>query len=233
MKKLFTSMLMMFGCIAAMSAQSVTLQKGAEGEVTYTSGDVIEVKVKEHEISTPDFPYFIWDPELYLLLPKTSTTVTVTVSSESAVQFCGGDGNCQMTSPGKPVEKKIALTSGKPEALQIEIMDMGGAIADDEEMTATLTVASLTKTDTYTIKFLPKNNAGILDMETEANAISVSGRSLTYSFTHPTVLTLYTISGQAAVTRTLNGAGSMSLEALPGGVYIYRAGTQTGKFIVR
>lgn len=231
MKKLFTSMLMMFGCIAAMSAQSVTLQKGAEGEVTYTSGDVIEVKAEKQ--GDEIFSYYKWDPELYLLLPKTSTSVTVTLASESAVQFCGGDGNCQMTGPGKPVEKKIALTSGKPEALQIDILDMAGAIADDEEITATLTVASLTKTDSYTIKFLPKNNAGILDMETEANAISVSGRSLTYSFAKPTVLTLYTISGQAAVTRTLNGAGSMSLEALPGGVYIYRAGTQTGKFIVR
>ncbi|MDE5900711.1 MAG: T9SS type A sorting domain-containing protein [Muribaculaceae bacterium] len=232
MKKLFTSMLMMFGCMAAMSAQSVTLQKGAEGEVTYKSGDVIEVKAED--LSSPEFPYFKWDPELYLLLPKTSTTVTVTLACESTqgVQFCGGS-DCVMTSPGKPVEKKIALTSGKPAPLQIEILDMGGAIADDEEITATLTVASLTKTDSYTIKFLPKNNAGMLDAETEANAISVSGRSLTYSFTHPTVLTLYTISGQAAVTRTLNGAGSMSLEALPGGVYIYRAGTQTGKFIVR
>ncbi|MDE6119909.1 MAG: T9SS type A sorting domain-containing protein [Muribaculaceae bacterium] len=232
MKKLFTSMLMMFGCMAAMSAQSVTLQKGAEGEVTYKSGDVIEVKAEKMGDET--FSYYKWDPELYLLLSNTSTTVTTTLSSESSsVQFCGGDGNCQMTGPGKPVEKKIALTSGKPEALLIDIMDMAGVISDTEEITATLTVATLTKTESYTIKFLPKNNAGMLDAETEANAISVSGRSLTYSFTHPTVLTLYTISGQAAVTRTLNGAGSMSLEALPGGVYIYRAGTQTGKFIVR
>lgn len=231
MKKIFTSMLMMLGCVAGISAQSVTLQKGTDGEVTYKSGDVIEVKAEK--MGDESFSYYQWDPELYLVA-KANMSATVTVSSESSyVQFCGGDGQCVMTSPGKPVEKVIALSGNKAEPMQIDILDMANSIPDDMEITATLTVKALTKTSTYTIKFLPKNNAGILDVEAGANTVSVSGRSLAYNFAQPTVVTLYTISGQAAVNYTLNGAGSLSLDALPGGVYIYRAGSHTGKFVVR
>lgn len=231
MKKFFTSALMMIGCVAAMSAQAYTIQKGANGEETYKPGDVIEVTPVK--MGDENFSYKKWDPELYIM-GKASMSLSTSLSSDYTVQYCGGiPGDCQMTAPGKPVVKTYNMVSGQAQNMLIDVLDMVGAYTDDMEFTATLEVTAVGKTDTYTIKFLSMNGAGLSTVGAAANAVSVSGRSLSYHFSEPTVLTVYTISGQTATARTLTGDGALNLDALPGGVYIYRAGTRTGKFVVR
>jgi hypothetical protein len=89
---------------------------------------------------------------------------------------------------------------------------------------------------TVTLKFIPEAEgaAGIGTVSAAAaSRINVSGKVLHYSFTQPTQVKLYTISGQAAMSRTLNGAGSLNLQGLPAGIYMYRAGKTTGKFMIR
>ncbi len=56
---------------------------------------------------------------------------------------------------------------------------------------------------------------------------------MSYKVDNPTKLAVYSTSGALVMSRTINAIGSLSLESLHPGVYIYTAGTKSGKIIVR
>lgn len=229
MKKLFTSLLML-GCMVAASAE-VTLQKGAEGSVVYHDGDVITVGYKATvNPNTGAVLNYTWDPELYI--NSTSTCrAEVTLASDATVQFCGFDDSCITTAAG-PVHKSVSLSAKQPQNMRIDMMVP--KTLPETEQEATITVEADGAELVFTLKFAhEEETAGLDQVATASTAISVNGRILNYSVASPVTLTVYTIAGQPAMTRSLAGHGSVSLDALPGGVYLYRAGTRTGKFVVR
>lgn len=229
MKKIFTSLLMLTA-LASASAE-ITLQKGADGSVVYHDGDVISVGYKP---LVPTLPAAgsKWDPELYIN-STTPITAEVTVStSAQQVPFCGGDNSqCIYATPASPAVKTFTLSANSPRDMRI---DMVGKIALDAPFDAKIDVSAFGESVSFTLRFLPSEEGASLDgVGADASGISFSGRLLTYNVAAPTQLTIFTISGQPALSRSISGHGSVQLDALPGGVYLYRAGNRTGKFVVR
>ncbi len=233
MNKFLTSVILMAGCSAAMSAQSFTLQKGEEGTVTYNNGDRITVPYTSQDWGG-GFISYKWDSELFLHANSTCIAQLTVYSECNDVQVCGG-GNCITTGsqPDNTVKKTISLEKGKDLNMQIEIISMTGTMPFDTPQEATVTCTADGQTVEVTLVFVPEENTALTDITgSAADFIAVSGRTLDYAFSSPVTLTVYTIAGRAALTHRLSGSGSLSLATLPAGVYIYRAGTRTGKFIV-
>lgn len=231
MKKIFTS-IMMLGAVAAMSAQNLHIQKGADGEVVYENGETVEISVEQTWYGD-DYFTLQWDPEFYIVADAACNAIVSVNSPKGFVQFCGGTTTeCINTSTTNPAVKQFALQPNAPQNMVIDILDMTGSypFSDDIETTVTATYNG----KTYSLKVIFKaTSAGVNEVSTDVTKVAVEGRTLHYYFAQPTLVTLYTISGQPAMTHTVNGAGSLSLDALPGGVYLYRAGARTGKFVVR
>lgn len=229
MKKIFTTLAMLAAVATMSAADAFVIQKGANAEETYADGatiNVMPVVAAEYD----DFKQLLWDPELFVKANE-EVTVSVTVESEyGMIQFCGFDGQCQLLMSGNgKVTKTKKIAKGAVEGLQIDLNDYGMVT---ESQVVKVTAQSATQTVNLTLNFVYNDNSSLTEIA-GGNAIALRGRVLDYNFKTPTQVTLYTIAGQAALSRTVNGTGSINLDALPGGVYLYRAGNKTGKFIVR
>ena len=88
MKKFLTSVILMAGCSAAMSAQSFTLQKGEEGTVTYNNGDRITVPYTSQDWGV-GFISYKWDSELY---PQQNPLPSETAQAQIFPYFLYGAG---------------------------------------------------------------------------------------------------------------------------------------------
>jgi hypothetical protein len=232
MKKIFT-LIATLACFGAASAANFTVQRGAEGTQTYSDGDVIEVGYTY--VDYGGAVNYMWDPELYI---TGEGTVNLTVTGYDDVQFCGG-GTCSIIgySDNKTINRTMTMTAGTANALQLDLSmwdyEGTGGCPLSEAQEATLKCKMAGETVTITVRFLPSESAGLKTVEAAGSTIAFSGKTMSYNFSKPTTVNVYGIAGQSAITRRLNGQGTLSLQGLPAGVYIYRAGSRTGKFIVR
>lgn len=224
MKKIFTSMLLMVAAFAA-SAQNFTVT-AFDGTRTLKDGDVIECGYEESLFGGWD-----WDPAIEVLCNKSLTlSVTANAPAGNKIQFCGITGSCAMLS-GTPETRSNTYNEGDKVPMQLDIMSGNIVYPVD----ATLKITDGTETVNITITFCPESQEelSIADVAADGVKIALKGRTLNYNADSATDLTLYTISGQSAISRRISGHGSLSLTNLPAGVYIYRAGKKTGKFILR
>lgn len=223
MKKLFTSMLLMAAAVVA-SAQNFTVT-AFEGTQTLTDGDVIECGYTEGMFGAT------WDPSIVVECNQNLTlTVTANAPAGHKIQFCGITGNCAMLN-GSPETRSNVYTAGTKVPMQLDIMN-GDII---EPVNATLKITDGTQTVSITVTFVneEQTEAGIKNVAANGVAVSLQARTLNFSVDTPAEITLYSISGQAAISRRISGQGSLNLSQLPAGVYIYRAGKKTGKLILR
>lgn len=225
MKKFITSLMVLAAAITA-SAQNFTVT-GVD-DATYTDGDVINVGY-----TTSNSGRFKWDPELILHIAKAGTLkVTAEANVANIVQFCGIDGSCAMLT-AEAKEKSKWFAADNIDALGIDIVSRREVIAEPVEVKITITDG--TETMNLTVNFLTVSaeEAGIDAPAAPAAGLRVSHRSLSYAVDAPTQLAIYNISGRAVVNRRISGTGSLNLAALPAGVYVYRLGSATGKFLLR
>lgn len=227
MKKIFTSLFLMATAMVA-TAQNFTVT-AFEGTKTLKDGDVIECGYEE---SPYGFGY-VWDPSIVVTCNK-SLTLTVTADAEQpaegAVQFCGITGNCARLT-GTPETRSNTYQAGDKVDMQLDIV--GGNVV--EPVNATLKITDGQETVNITVTFVSEaqEELAISSVAAKGTQVSVSGRTLHFVSDSAADITLYTISGQSALSRRLNGSGSINLSNLPAGVYIYRAGNKTGKIILR
>ena len=226
MKKIFTSLFLMATALVA-TAQNFTVT-AFEGSKTLKDGDVIECGYQESLFGGYD-----WDPSIVVTCNK-NLTLTVTADAEKpaegAVQFCGLTGQCQRLN-GTPETRSNIYTAGSKVPMQLDIV--GGNVV--EPVNATLKITDGQETVNITITFVgePQEELAISSVAAKGVQIRATGRTIQFTADNATDLTLYTISGQSAVSRRISGSGSLNLTHLPAGVYIYRAGNKTGKIILR
>ena len=223
MKKFFTSMLLMVAAFAA-SAQNFTVT-AFDGTRTLKDGDVIECGYEESLFG------WEWNPAIDVICNKNLTlTVTANAPAGSGIQFCGITGSCKRLD-GNPETRSNTYTEGTKVPMQLDIL--GGNVVAPVD--ATLKITDGTETVNITITFVPdaQEELSIANVAAEGVNIALKGRTLNFNTDSTVDLTLYTISGQSAISRRISGHGSLSLTNLPSGVYIYRAGKKTGKFILR
>lgn len=172
-----------------------------------------------------------WDPAIEVLCNKNLTlTVTANAPAGNKIQFCGITGNCAMLS-GTPETRSNSYKEGDKVPMRLDINP--GFIV--EPVDATLKITDGTETVNITVTFVAESQEELKIANVAAGGINLSlkGRTLNFNTDSAIDLTLYTISGQSAISRRISGHGSVNLTNLPSGVYIYRAGKKTGKFILR
>lgn len=227
MNKFFTSLLML-GAVFTVSAQNFTVSS-INGQVA--NGSTIKVGYTADYDEEIQFTFFNWDPELVLTAQKAGNyTVTATASEGQIVQFCGIDGQCKILNP--TVSKSAHLAAQQSIDLQLDIKDGYEKLANEVSMDVTITDGS--ETLKFTVIFTNDElQGGINSVEANSGAFRFSGRTLNFSLDNPANFTLYNISGRQMMSRALSGTGSVSLSAIPAGVYVYRCGTTTGKVIIK
>lgn len=230
MKKIFTSLMVLAAAFTA-SAQNFTVT-GVD-DVTYSDGDVINIGYTAG--TRPNT--IVWNPELIVhvdkatsaLTGKSAFTVSAVADVAGYVQFCGLNGQCQMIG-GTTVSKNGSYGAGEIIPLEIDIAASKSVIPEPIEVK--LTITDGTQTTNLTLNFLTSEQAGIEAPELAESAVRISGRTLTYNVSSAENLTLFNISGRAVLSRTVSGTGSISLDGLPAGVYVYRMASATGKLLV-
>lgn len=223
MKKILTSLLMMAATLVA-SAQNFTVT--AFGNQPVANGD----NVKCGWTQNLGFAN-IYNPELMVHLQK-NATITVTANGAPVdgvnAQFCGITGQCvQLT--GTPVTRSGKYSAGDAVKLEVDVM-MKKVI---RPLPVEVTVTDGLDVIKFTVTFVADEQTSIAEVGNGGNWLKVNGRTLAYGVEGSSQLTLYTIAGQTALSRSVSGNGSISLSGVPAGVYIYRLADKTGKIVVK
>lgn len=229
MKKIFTSILLLAATATAWAVDGFQLQN-KDGSVVYNDGDEITVGWEYMVPGATSGPRQ-WHAPVYIKTGFEGSYTVKIVTTSTMTQCCFG-GGCEPVSG--EYRKSAILKADVVENTQFEIMDLQSIVNFTDPQEATLSVASMGKVVTLNIKFVYAPQSSLASLtKVDANGVNINGRTVNYSLSTPTELTIFTISGQPAASHLLCGHGTLHLDTLPGGVYLYRAGKKTGKFIVR
>lgn len=247
MKKIFT-----FFTIAG-----VALSMSAESNLTLLFGEDKE----DLQVVDPAKTYsalmedeYTQNAYLYLRGEK-GTEVSVTVTStdpEHQTQFCGITGQCDLIP-----EDGLTKTGTLGESLGLN------GFEEDDIVTADLQIDRLWFSgdpEEITVKVVAQEviwdkeleeevlgdpvEATVLMLNTEVGGISsvvlnkdsvklINSNTLAYNVSNPTTLKVYGITGSMAAKYTISGTGTLNLNNLAKGIYVYTDGNLKGKFVIR
>lgn len=229
MKKLLLSAILIAGATFGASAQ---LSFVFDGETVESGSTVKWLEYETYPYGKNKTEIFI-KPELFLNSAKAGN-VNISTKSNYDVQVCIG-GQCEAAT--SVVKENIPFQANKPEDL---LIDCSIYVSNDEELVvpeikvdilASYTDGSSPVTLTL---IMGSENAGVEGVAVDAARVAVSGKTLHYTVDKTSNLSVYSLSGRAIVNRQVSGKGSISLENLPAGVYLYRvAGGKAGKFVIK
>lgn len=219
---------MLMAAAMTAAAQSYTIT-AFNGEHTISEGEVLEVGYEPFVLGG-----YTWDPVLKVQV-EAGTTLTVSAAADAdgdiQAQFCGVLAGCTMLkSAATPEVRTNTYDEAANVPLRIDIARSNVLLS--APMDVAISVSDGTITTSFTVRFTNEEQSGIQQVAVNRN-IRVSGRTIHYSVDSATNITLYTISGQSAISRRISGSGTLSLAGLPAGVYIYRAGKSTGKLVIK
>lgn len=196
-------------------------------EVTYT-----DYKVENYEEDVD----VLFEPHMYLTADYATGPVTLTAvcTSGQKIQICAG-GDCV---DAANVEKKLTpLAANEKLDLQFHYTAMQvlpDAVASLKECVTVLSASDdndAAISTTCTVIF-STNNSGIKSIEYGKNVAVANGR-IAYSVNGAESLRVYSLSGNTVVGATVEGNGTVDVNHLAPGIYVYTLGNASGKFIVR
>lgn len=227
MKKLLLATLFLGGIIVPMSADSLYIQT-AEGESL--NGETYVFDGVEYYKNGNKTEVYI-DPDLYIY-SDTDRAVNVLVEANVPVQLCTID-QCEY---GEKVEKlNVPLIAGTPRSL---VFDYSETVADIESyvlpaIEAVITVSyvddpsSAVKT---TVK-MGDVNAGVESVGADQNGVVFNGSSLNYDVNGTANLSVYSLSGKTVMAKSVSGSGSLALDGLSKGIYVYKLTNKNGQAV--
>ncbi len=249
MKKFFTSFLAATAALAAWAEAPVLLFRGepVEAGTTYETGYTAEVFEVDGVVLMASY---VQDAHLSLSGTKGAETVLEVKASES-VQVCGINGRCEA---GTNVVKKgplgtndVISEAGNDVTIDLRIDKQNDDYTGMEdpatfvhEITVDVTAYySASPEDKATAKVVMRNVpqselTGIIAVDGDLTSVKLGyGNTLEYNAAQPTKLDIYSTSGSLVMSRKIYSTGSISLDSLHPGVYIYSANGTTGKILVR
>lgn len=249
MKKLFTSFLAATAAFAVWADAPVLLFRGepVEAGKTYESGYVADIFEDGGVVLMASY---VQDSHLSLTGTKGAETVLVVNANES-VQVCGITGQCvagtEVTKTGVLGTNDVIAEAGNDVTIDLRIDKQNDDYTGMEDPATFVHNITLEVTAYY--KATPDEKATTTIVmrnvpESELNGISAVGNDLTsvklgygntleYNAAQPAKLDIYTTSGTLVMSRKIYSTGSISLDSLHPGVYIYSANGTTGKILVR
>ena len=228
MKKFLLIALTMTALTPLLSAKELTFTMGGKD---LPSGDTVIFDDYE-TLYWASMTEVYFEPKIYIT-KDSNGPVSIKTTSNYAVQLCIG-GDCVAST--EILKEDLTFNPGIPEDLRLECsvyFDKGAEIvlpaieveveawyADDPSNVTTLTVKM-------------GDTASVDNLGSDSNSIRLVGNCLAYSVDKDVDLTVYDLAGQTVTSRRVEGSGTLSLENLSEGVYVYKAGRLTGKFIIR
>lgn len=249
MKKLFTSILAATAAIAAWADAPVLLFRGepVEAGKTYETGYLADI----FEIDGVVFmASYVQDAHLSLSGIKGTETVLEVKASED-VQVCGLTEQCVS---GTYLEKKgpigtsdVISESGNDVTIDLRIdktNDDYTGIEDPATFVHNVTVEvtayyAATPNDKATTQVILRNVPegelnGIAAVGNDLTSVKLGyGNTLEYNAAKPVKLDIYNVGGSLVMSRKIYSTGSISLDSLHPGVYIFNAEGKSGKIMVK
>lgn len=157
-------------------------------------------------------------------------TFRLEVTSTESVQVCALDGQCEITTPGRPLTKSGTIKKDMESAM----IDCIGELDALKANTINVKVTSEGTTVTCTVIFsTDPSGAGVAAPSVDEYVRMASGNTLVYNVRGASTLQIFAMTGAQVGRYRIEGNGSISLGSLPKGVYIYTDGARKGKFVVR
>lgn len=251
MNKLFT----LFLAAAAMQASAAVPELVFRGTPVSNNAELSTGYTVTEEVD--DYgPYWIYTQDAHLSVRGESSrqvTVTVTSTNQKMAQYCGIDGQCILlsnsnnwtyTKSGLLSSASGVVTDGSISTAPLEIDRISesfeqGKVPQMDEIKVSVTASyndspseSITCYVTLATDADSEHN-GINDVAVDNTDISyVRGNVFSYNVDKPTKLAVYSTSGALVMSRTINATGTLNLDSLHPGVYIYTAGSKSGKILV-
>lgn len=229
MKKIFSLFAVALLSLAAAQAQVFLTREGK----TVNDGDVLTFEA--HAPSVPGLPYEAGgsdDPTFHITADGTLRTyITITktyTGGYSNLSVCGIKESCVNFS-SKLLNLFRDRKAGDTFSMQFEAKFMKGMYGSYEAQTEVYfkekDSSEEKKILTFTSVFTYSENAGIEDVASSAkNAVRYDGSALRFSF--PTAgerkVGVYATDGRLVRSASVGAEGSLSLDTLPQGVYLYR-----------
>ena len=241
MKKLLLATLLAAGGMIPMSAGEFSVLFENEpienGSTVVFDGYSLEVM----EYPGMDIKYYVWtvDPELYLV-SDTADPMTIHAKDLNGVKFklCAG-GLCQQgDNITKPVEN---IVPNQPLNLQLDWEENGIDLSEIEIPAMEIAVeiyytSNPTEVFSFTLKMGGFNPAGVDSVGADDVNIVFKGNALYYDLPSASQISVYSLSGKTVLSKTVSGNGSLSLDGLSKGVYLYRVSgksNKSAKFIIK
>lgn len=226
MKKLLLATIFAAGSMIPMAAQDLVFQT-ADG--TNITGTTYVFEGEPEEFPQGDQTEVFLDPDLYIYSP-TGGDIVVSVKANVSIQLCIG-GGCEA---GFEVSKEATLKAGVAESLLYDYSE----IVDLDEYVLPLIEAEISawyknepdKVITMTVK-MGDVNAGVEAVGAALNAVNFNGKALNYDVNGASQLSVYSLSGKTVLNKSVAGTGSVALDGLSKGIYLYRLTNKNGKTI--
>lgn len=249
MKKISTLLFAASFAMAAWAEAPLMLFRGQPVETgkTYETGYTVE----EFDLGDGWFmKSYKQDSHLSLKGIK-GAEVVVEVKASEEVQVCSLDGQCQagtdVTKRGPLGMSDIVSEEGNIVTVNMIIDKLNDDYTGMEDpstfvhnitvdVTAYYASSPDDKASTQVIfRNVPDSDlSGIKAVGNDIATISLGyGNTLEYSATQPVKLDIYNVNGSLVMSRTVYSTGSINLDTLHPGVYIYSAGGKAGKILVR
>lgn len=192
--------------------------------------------------------YGIWQskPPIVLTASEEVNVGLKTTYTDSHIQFCpeaeGELGGCipaQEENGLLVAQKSFDMGPDKSVNLAIhwadDMKNMGSTTKPNVLSEVSFSVIyRLHTVYSFTLVFNSNYTAGIDNVAGDGNFVNLAaGNILEYNVPEGTKLDVYSINGATVLERTVNGHGSLSLDRLAPGVYLYKAGALSGKVLVK
>lgn len=237
MKKIFT--LFAAAAMTALAAQAQDSFTFYHGEQALESGASYAVGY----IYNADDELYNWDAELNIQFNYAMSGFVYEVTPTATVQTCPefpgtAPGTC-FIAPANETKvidnfKSVDFSEGAKCSLGLHLVDQ------DEIPEEVIVVNVRAYEDGWedeaidvTVNFGLFDQASITVEKVNDTYVRPSGKNLNYNLDKAVTLKVYDMTGRQVLATSVSGNGSVSLASLPQGIYLYRAGTITGKAMIR
>lgn len=207
-------------------------------EITFTFNEGVVANGSTVEFT--EYEEFDWgtytevfiEPKVFVT-KDSSEPIDMQLTSDYPVQLCIG-GQCEAAMDITKEDLTFPVNTLQDLMLDCSIIYM----PDEEVIIPEITVnikawyqSTPENPTSFTIKM--GTVAAIHNIVADTTPVKVAANTLSYNVNGTSVATIFNTAGQQVLSQTVSGNGTLNLNALPAGIYIYSVNGVTGKFIVR
>lgn len=191
------------------------------GETKMEAGKTYTCPVTEYMLGG-----YCMDPDLSVQSDVDATfTFAYKCTTGQELQFCG-PGQCQTF---KESSYSGTVEAGKKWRAQLEYID--SRAKDPESVAKDINVELTLDTNSYTL--IMNSSEGKVTMIQKDRNVAFSNNALVFNLSGAANATVYDMQGRKVLSTIVSGNGSLDLNTLGRGAYIYRIGNISGKVLVK